>query len=82
MNPFRNDMFRFLILVYILGFLVLTAGYKGGLMSFLTVPNLAQPMNTAQDIVDSNLPVKSLANTVEKFLELTDDAAYKTIYKR
>ena len=78
----RQGHLKLVIAVYILGYLFLTTDYKSGLTSFQMVPILAEPMNTAQDVVDSNLPVRSLADLVDTFLRISDIPEYNEISKR
>ena len=64
----RSTTIRVFSLPFLLAVLTLAAGYKGSLVSFLTAPIVRQPMDTLQEVVDSQYTVASIGNVIKKDL--------------
>ena len=45
------------VFLFLMCFFVLTTGYRGSLISFLTAPAIAEPLDTIKDVVESPLEV-------------------------
>lgn len=58
----RSHPIRLFFPLYIFGFYTLTMGYRGSLMSFLTVKIDTPPMNTIQELVDSGMRIGSVTD--------------------
>ena len=54
--------------MFILATFVLTSGYRGSLISFLTAPHRPEPLDTLQDVVESphvvSIPIEPFHNFI------------------
>ncbi|TRY73866.1 hypothetical protein TCAL_14003, partial [Tigriopus californicus] len=55
-NTFTGRVF---MATFLIGVFILSKGYSGGLVSFLTVPLTKKPINSIQGVVDAGLPTSS-----------------------
>ena len=45
--------------------MIISTAYSGNLVSFMTIPKLARPINTLEDVLDSGLPWEMVVYGVE-----------------
>lgn len=58
---FRGNSLRLFIASFLVSFLLLTTWYKGSLISHLLSPIWLKPMETIEDVINSDLKVQKLS---------------------
>ena len=54
-----------LIVITLFVFMIISTAYSGNLVSFMTIPKLARPINTLEEVLDSGLPWEMVVYGVE-----------------
>ncbi len=73
---------RIFVILFLLGFYVITMGYRGSLISHQLVPTQQKPLETIQEVIDSPYNVYSLGRVVRDQLKYSPDPLMRELDKK